>query len=35
LEWVRLADPEAGRLDDFQIGTPDRVDAVQSLSGAI
>ena len=21
LEWVRLANPEAGRLDDFQIGT--------------
>jgi hypothetical protein len=29
LEWVRLADPEAGRLDDFQIGTPNRVDAYQ------
>lgn len=29
LEWVRLADPEAGRVDDFQIGTPDRVDAYQ------
>ncbi len=29
LEWVRMADPEAGRLDDFQIGTPNRVDAHQ------
>lgn len=29
LEWVRLADPEAGRLDDFQIGTPGRIDAYQ------
>ncbi len=29
LEWVRLADPEAGRLDDFQIATPNRLDAYQ------
>lgn len=29
LEWVRLADPEAGRLDDVQIGTLGRVDAYQ------
>lgn len=29
LEWIRIADPDAGRLDDFQIGTPNRVDAYQ------
>ncbi len=29
LEWVRLADPEAGRVDDLQIGVPARVDAYQ------
>jgi hypothetical protein len=28
-EWIRLVDPEAGRLDDIQIGTPNRVDAYQ------
>jgi len=28
-EWVRLVDPEAGRLDDIQIGTPNRIDAYQ------
>lgn len=27
LEWVRLADPEAGRVDDLQLGSPGRVDA--------
>lgn len=29
LEWVKVADPEAGRLDDFQIATPRRLDAYQ------
>lgn len=29
LLWVRLADPAAGRVDDFQIGTNGRVDAYQ------
>lgn len=29
LQWIRLADPEAGRLDDFQLGTTNRVDAFQ------
>jgi hypothetical protein len=29
LEWVRVADPEAGRVDDLQIGTTARVDAYQ------
>ena len=29
LEWVALADPEAERVDDFQIATPGRLDAFQ------
>jgi len=29
LEWIRLADPLAGRLDDLQIATPGRLDAYQ------
>jgi hypothetical protein len=29
LRWVRLADPAAGRVDDFQIGADGRVDAHQ------
>ena len=29
LQWIRLADPEAGRVDDFQIGSQSRVDAFQ------
>ena len=29
LEWVRLADPLAGRVDDLQIGSQGRVDAYQ------
>jgi len=29
LEWIRLADPEAGRVDDLLIGGPQRVDAYQ------
>jgi hypothetical protein len=29
LEWIRVADPEAGRVDDFQIGMHGRVDAFQ------
>lgn len=29
MEWIRLADPTAGRVDDFQIGTPGRVDGYQ------
>lgn len=29
LDWIRVADPEAGRVDDIQIGTPARLDAYQ------
>ncbi len=29
LEWIRIPDPEAGRVDDFQIGTTNRVDGFQ------
>ena len=29
LEWVRLVDPEAGRLDDILIACPGRFDAYQ------
>lgn len=29
LEWVRVADPVAGQVDDLQMGTPGRVDAYQ------
>lgn len=29
LDWVRVADPEAGRVDDIQIGRTRRVDAYQ------
>ena len=29
LEWIRVADPEAERVDDIQLGTPGRVDGVQ------
>jgi hypothetical protein len=29
LQWIRVADPEAGRVDDLQIGTQARVDAFQ------
>lgn len=29
LEWVALADPAAGRVDDIQIGTPGKIDAYQ------
>lgn len=29
LEWIALADPEAGRVDDFQIAKPGRLDAFQ------
>ena len=29
LEWIRVADPEAGRLDDIQIARPHRFDAYQ------
>jgi len=29
LQWIRVADPEAGRVDDLQIGTQSRVDAFQ------
>lgn len=33
LEWIRLADPEAGRVDDIQIGTPGRIDAYPNRVG--
>ncbi len=29
LEWIRVADPEAGRVDDFQIAIPGKLDAYQ------
>ena len=29
LEWIRLADITAGRVDDFLLGSPGRVDAYQ------
>lgn len=29
LEWIALADPDAGRLDDIQVATPGRLDAYQ------
>jgi hypothetical protein len=29
LEWIRVADPEAGRVDDIQIATTNRIDAYQ------
>lgn len=29
LEWIRVADPEAGRVDDIQISSPARLDAYQ------
>jgi hypothetical protein len=29
LEWIRVADPDAGRVDDLQVGTSARVDAYQ------
>ena len=29
LEWIRVADPEAGRVDDLQIATTARLDAYQ------
>ena len=29
LEWIKLADPNAGSIDDFQIATPGRLDAYQ------
>ena len=29
LEWIRIADPKGGRLDDFQIGSNYQVDAYQ------
>ncbi|NWB09064.1 hypothetical protein HX862_14220 [Pseudomonas sp. D5002] len=29
LEWIALADPDAGRVDDIQFATPGRIDAYQ------
>lgn len=29
LEWIALADPDVGRVDDIQVATPGRVDAYQ------
>ncbi len=29
LEWIRVADPSAGRVDDMQIATTGRIDAYQ------
>lgn len=28
-EWLKIADPEAGRVDDIQIASPGRIDAYQ------
>ena len=33
LEWIRVVDPTAGRVDDLQIGSPGRIDAYQVKSG--
>ena len=30
LEWIRVTDPEAGRVDDLQIGARDVLDAIPS-----
>ena len=32
LQWIRVADPKAGRVDDLLIGSPGRVDAYQVKS---
>ena len=32
LQWIRIADPKAGRVDDLLIGSPGRVDAYQVKS---
>ena len=32
LQWIRVADPQAGRVDDLQIGSSGRVDAYQVKS---
>src|SRR5215813_293998 len=29
LQWIRIADPQAGRVDDLQIGSQSRIDAFQ------
>ena len=29
LQWIRVADPDAGRVDDLQVGSEGRVDAYQ------
>lgn len=29
LEWIALADPAAGRVDDIQVATPGKIDAYQ------
>src|SRR4029453_3579175 len=29
LQWIRIADPQAGRVDDLQIGGQARIDAFQ------
>lgn len=29
LEWIKIADPEVGRVDDIQIATTGRLDAYQ------
>lgn len=29
LQWIRIADPKAGRVDDLQIGSQSRIDAFQ------
>jgi hypothetical protein len=33
LQWIRVADPQAGRVDDLQIGSQSRVDALQMKWG--
>jgi len=34
LEWIRIADPAAGRVDDFQLGRPGQADGFQFKSAA-
>jgi len=33
LQWIRIADPKAGRVDDLQIGSQSRIDAFQVKRG--
>ena len=35
MEWVRVADPEAGQVDDLQLGSQGRIDAYQGQMESI